>query len=329
MTNYLIRRVLQSLLVLTLSSAVVFGLLYLAPGGPMTEILQFRQQTSRFPINPDDIERLKKQFDLDLPLWQAYTRWAFGWPVLDDRPNRAGIVRGDLGLSWRVSQYEPTINVLMRPLPNTLILMITATTLSLLVAVPIGVYSAVHQYSRIDYLVTTGTFLGVSMPVFWLGSMLMLVFSFMFKEWGLPYLPPGSAVGVRDYDLPGLGAILAGSWQDRGLRLIMPTVTLSLLQMATWSRFTRSSMLEVLRQDYVRRPGPRACLSALSSRATPCATPSSPWSPSSPWPSPGCTAGRSSPRRSLTIRGWDCCSSTRSPRATGPWPWPTSWCWPC
>jgi peptide/nickel transport system permease protein len=252
MTNYLIRRVLQSWLVLILSSGVIFGLLYLAPGGPMTEILQFRQQTARFPINPEDIERLKKQFDLDLPLWQAYTRWAFGWPVLDDRPSRAGVVRGDLGLSWRVSQNEPTLNVLMRPLPNTLILMVTATTLSLLVAVPIGVYSAVHQYSRVDYLVTAGTFLGVSMPVFWLGTMLMLVFSFTFKQWGLPYLPPGSVVGVRDYDLPGLGTIEAGSGLDRGLRLIMPTLTLSLLQMATWSRFTRSSMLEVLRQDYVR-----------------------------------------------------------------------------
>ena len=252
MTNYLIRRVVESFLVLVLSSGVVFALLYLAPGGPMTEILEFRRQNSRYPINPDDIERLKKQFDLDLPLWQAYTRWAFGWPTLDDRPNRGGIIRGDLGLSWRVSQNEPTLRVLMRPLPNTMMLMITSSILALVVAVPVGVYSAVHQYSRTDYLVTAGTFLGISMPVFWLGSMLILIFSFKFKQWGLPFLPPGSAVAARDYVVPLLGLVEAGSWFDRGLRLIMPTLTLSLLQMAAWSRFTRASMLEVLRQDYVR-----------------------------------------------------------------------------
>ena len=138
MTNFLIRRVIESFLVLVLSSGVVFALLYLAPGGPMTEILEFRRQNSRYPINPEDILRLKKQFDLDLPLWQAYTRWAFGWPTLDDRPNRAGIIRGDLGLSWRVSQNEPTLNVLMRPLPNTMLLMITSTLLALIVAVPVA-----------------------------------------------------------------------------------------------------------------------------------------------------------------------------------------------
>ncbi len=263
MTNYLIRRVVESFLVLVLSSGVVFALLYLAPGGPMTEILEFRRQNSRYPINPDDILRLKKQFDLDLPLWQAYTRWAFGWPTLDDRPNRAGIIRGDLGLSWRVSQNEPTLNVLMRPLPNTMLLMITSTLLALIVAVPVGVYSAVHQYSRTDYLVTAGTFLGVSMPVFWLGSMLILIFSFKFKQWGLPFLPPGSAVAARDYAVPLLGVVEAGSWFDRGLRLIMPTITLSLLQMAAWSRFTRASMLEVLRQDYVRTARAKGLLEQL------------------------------------------------------------------
>ena len=263
MTNFLIRRVIESFLVLVLSSGVVFALLYLAPGGPMTEILEFRRQNSRYPINPEDILRLKKQFDLDLPLWQAYTRWAFGWPTLDDRPNRAGIIRGDLGLSWRVSQNEPTLNVLMRPLPNTMLLMITSTLLALIVAVPVGVYSAVHQYSRTDYFVTAGTFLGVSMPVFWLGSMLILIFSFKFKQWGLPYLPPGSAVAARDYAVPLLGVVDAGSWFDRGLRLIMPTITLSLLQMAAWSRFTRASMLEVLRQDYVRTARAKGLLEQL------------------------------------------------------------------
>ncbi len=141
--------------------------------------------------------------------------------------------------------------------------MITSTLLALIVAVPVGVYSAVHQYSRTDYLVTAGTFLGVSMPVFWLGSMLILIFSFKFKQWGLPFLPPGSAVAARDYAVPLLGVVEAGSWFDRGLRLIMPTITLSLLQMAAWSRFTRASMLEVLRQDYVRTARAKGLLEQL------------------------------------------------------------------
>lgn len=252
MTAFLIRRFFQSAVVLVVTSLAIFMLLYLAPGGPMSEILEARRQTARFPIKPEDIERLKRQYDLDLPLWQSYTRWAFGWPNLSDRPARAGIIRGDLGESWRISENEATTAIIMRVLPNTLMLMISATLFSLLIAIPIGIYSAVHQYSRVDYLVTTGAFFGTAMPVFWLGTMLILLFAFKFREWGLPYLPTGGVIGARDYTLPLFGRIDAGSGFDRFLRLIMPTVTLSLLYLATWSRFTRASMLEVLRQDYVR-----------------------------------------------------------------------------
>jgi peptide/nickel transport system permease protein len=229
-------------------------LLYLAPGGPMSEILETRRQSgsSRFPLKPEDIERLQRQYDLDLPLWQSYTRWAFGWPDLPDRKPRGGVIRGDLGVSWRISQNESTTAVIMRVLPNTLILMLSATIFSLLIAVPIGIYSAVHQYSKLDYLVTSGAFFGTAMPVFWLGSMLILLFALKFKDWNLPYLPSGGVLGARDYRLPIFGMIDAGSGFDRFLRLIMPTVTLSLLYLATWSRYTRTSMLEVLRQDYVR-----------------------------------------------------------------------------
>lgn len=252
MTAFLIRRFFQSLGVLFVTSIAIFLLLYLAPGGPMSEILEQRRQQARFPVNQEDIERLKRQYDLDLPLWQSYTRWAFGWPNLDDRPARGGIIRGDLGVSWRLYQNEPTTQVISRVLPNTLILMVSATIFSLLIAIPIGIYSAVHQYSKVDYLVTSGAFFGTSMPVFWLGAMLILLFCFNFREWGLPYLPPGGVVGSRDYTLPLFGRIDAGGIFDRFLRLILPTLTLSLLYLATWSRFTRASMLEVLRQDYVR-----------------------------------------------------------------------------
>jgi peptide/nickel transport system permease protein len=119
-----------------------------------------------------------------------------------------------------------------------------AILLSLLVAVPIGIISAVKQYSTLDYTVTTFSFIGISIPIFWLGLMMIILFGIKFKEWGLPYLPTGGVISVR-----GLGA---GGLVDRLLHLIMPVTALSLLYMATWSRFMRTSMLDVLHQDYVR-----------------------------------------------------------------------------
>ncbi len=252
MTTFLIRRFAQSLIVLFLSSLVVFSLLYLAPGGPLSEIIIIKRQNARFPINPEDIERLQKQYDLDLPLWQSYTRWAFGWPNEPGRPVRYGVIRGDFGESWRLSEHEPTMKVILRALPNTLKLTIAATLLSLLVGVSIGIYSAVHQYSKVDYLVTSGAFFGVAMPVFWLGSMLILLFSFTFKGWGWFYLPAGSVTSLKTYTVPLLGRVVGGTLTDQILHLILPTLTLSLLYLAQWSRFTRTSMLEVLRQDYIR-----------------------------------------------------------------------------
>jgi peptide/nickel transport system permease protein len=252
MTSFLIRRVFQGLLVLFVSSVIVFLLLYLAPGGPLSEFIMQKRQSARYPVRQEDIDRLKKQYDLDLPLWQGYTRWAFGWPNLPDRAVRLGVIRGDFGTSWRISPNEQTMTVILRVLPNTLKLTISSVFLSLLVGISVGIYSAVHQYSKIDYTITAATFFGTAMPVFWLGTMMILLFAFKFKEWGLPYLPPGSVSGARDYVMPSLGLIQANSITDQLIRLIMPTVTLSLMFMAGWSRYTRSSMLEVLRQDYIR-----------------------------------------------------------------------------
>jgi peptide/nickel transport system permease protein len=113
----------------------------------------------------------------------------------------------------------------------------------------------VHQYSKTDYVATTFAFFGSAMPVFWFGLMLILVFTYYFKEWGLPYMPATGVVSVREAQ-PGsvLAAVNAapGSLVDRGVHLILPAIMLGLLYMASWSRYSRSSMLEVLRQDYVR-----------------------------------------------------------------------------
>jgi peptide/nickel transport system permease protein len=133
--------------------------------------------------------------------------------------------------------------------------MLTATVVSLVIAIPIGIYSAVHQYSTVDYAVTTFAFFGSAMPVFWFGLMLILVFSYGFKQWGLPYMPATGVVMVREAQPGTLEALLnvsKGSLVDRFMHIILPAAMLSLLYMAGWSRYMRSSMLEVLRQDYVR-----------------------------------------------------------------------------
>jgi peptide/nickel transport system permease protein len=166
-----------------------------------------------------------------------------------------GILRMDFGWSWKLAPGQKVSDLLLSRLGNTLILMTTATVLSLIVGIPIGIYSAVHQYSKMDYAVTTFAFFGSAMPVFWFGLMLILVFSYQFKQWGLPYMPSGGVTSLRE---PPPGSLLAvlnvppGSLVDRIMHIILPAIMLSLLYMAGWSRYSRSSMLEVLRQDYVR-----------------------------------------------------------------------------
>jgi peptide/nickel transport system permease protein len=165
------------------------------------------------------------------------------------------MLRMDFGFSWKLSPGQPVIDIIRSRLSNTIILMSAATLFSLIIAVPIGIYSAVHQYSRLDYAVTTFAFFGSAMPVFWFGLMMILLFSLYFKQWDLPFLPSGGTQLVRT---PQPGSLLdllgatPGSLVDRLVHILMPATVLSLLYMAGWSRFMRTSMLEVLRMDYVR-----------------------------------------------------------------------------
>ncbi len=166
-----------------------------------------------------------------------------------------GVARLDWGTSWKIASGQPVIGLIKSRLAPTLMLMSLATVLSLVVAIPIGIYSAVKQYSKLDYAVTTFSFFGSAMPVFWFGLMMVLLFSIMFREWGLPFFPSGGLTSPRT---PPDGSLLAalnanpGGLVDRVFHLVLPGITLSLLYMARWSRFMRASMLEVLRQDYVR-----------------------------------------------------------------------------
>jgi peptide/nickel transport system permease protein len=166
-----------------------------------------------------------------------------------------GMVRLDFGWSWKLATGQPVTDLIMSRLGNTIILMATAIFFSLLIGIPIGIYSAVHQYSKMDYVATTFAFFGSAMPVFWFGLMLILIFTYQFKQWGLPFMPSTGVLSVREAP-PGsflaLINVTPGSLIDRGAHIVLPATMLSLLYMAAWSRYSRSSMLEVLRQDYVR-----------------------------------------------------------------------------
>ncbi|MCL4466304.1 MAG: ABC transporter permease [Chloroflexi bacterium] len=220
MRNYLIRRLGEMAVLLLLISALVFVILSFVPGGPF-DLLIF----SNPRITAAEIKRLNEAFGFDKPLYIRYFQW-----LVD-------VAGGHWGTSWGIAYGRPVTEVILARLNNTLILMGAATLVSVIIALPIGIYSAIRQYSWADYFVTSLSFFGMSMPTFWFGIMLIVIFAV-----GLGWFPTG---GVSTYGLEG--DIL-----DRIRHLALPVTVLSLFNVATWSRFVRSSMLEVLRQDYMR-----------------------------------------------------------------------------
>ncbi len=299
MTAYLIRRVLQSILVVFISAVATYVLLSFAPGGPMAGLRQI-QQSGRFKITEEDIARIRASFELDLNLWVRFSRWLIGAPngpvtiggqeyfadmvvgcrkpieaeVLNSngipeiivvgckenvymkdlvgRRTSRGILFGDFGLSWRILRDRPVSDLIESRLSKTLQLIGLETILSLVIGIPLGIYSAVRQYSKFDYIFTTLAFMGSAMPSFFFGLLLILMFSIIPKGAGLPYIPAGLSESVRDYTIPLIGDVVAGSLKDRTLHMILPVTVLTLINIAGWSRFIRASMLDVLRQDYVR-----------------------------------------------------------------------------
>jgi peptide/nickel transport system permease protein len=299
MAGYLIRRILQMLVVLLLSAIASYALLNFAPGGPLAGLRQV-QQDSRFRITEEDIARIRSYFELDLDLTWRFTRWFIGQPRgpitignyqffanytvgcrvpieesrLDERGNyimvqtgckesvylkdlvqrnvSKGVLFGDFGNSWQITRDRPVGDLLLTRLPYTVELAGYSFILSLIISIPLGIYQAVKQYSRFDYVFTTFAFLGSSMPTFFFGILMILFFSVLPSIAGSPAMPPGSAESVRDWSIAGIATIKAGSAQDHFLHLVLPVLTLTIVSVAGYSRFIRGSMLEVLRQDYVR-----------------------------------------------------------------------------
>ncbi len=245
MTTYILRRLIQTIGLLFLLSVILFTLVNVAPGGPITAYAGRRPR-------PERIEQLKRQFGLDQPLPLQYVYWLIGndWTkidsdgdgVKDEAGLRKGILRGDFGLSYRTR--KPALDEIASRLPNTVYLMSITMLVALLIAIPLGIYSAIKQYSLFDFFATTFSFAGQAIPEFWLGLLLIIIFYAWLKNpWtGEPLLPAG-----------GISSLDGGfSLSDRLAHLVLPVLTGTLGWVAWYSRFLRSSMLEILPMNYLK-----------------------------------------------------------------------------
>ena len=178
-----------------------------------------------------------------------------GYVYLSDLEGRRvsrGILLGDFGLSWKLMRDRPVSELITSRVGKTVQLAGFSLIFALLLGIPIGIYSAVKQYSKFDYVFTTLAFMGSAMPTLFWGILMILFFAILPYRAGAPYFPPGSAVAVRDTVVPLFGTIQAGSVVDKIWHMVLPVTTLTLVSISGWSRFVRASMLEVMRQDYVR-----------------------------------------------------------------------------
>jgi peptide/nickel transport system permease protein len=221
MLHYLIRRTFQLVPLLFFISAFIYLLLYLMPGDPLYRMLEDVPN-----LRPQDYERLRKLYGLDDPVYIQYWKWL--WQLVQLNP----------GYSREYGQ--PVIDIILPALKNTLVLTITAVVIGKLIAILLGIFSAVRQYSIGDYILTAITFISYSVPAFWLALMLIIVFSVK-----LGWLPTSGMAGMD---------FTPGSWEasvDWVKHLILPVSVLAISEIIQVQRFMRSSLLEVLRQDYL------------------------------------------------------------------------------
>jgi peptide/nickel transport system permease protein len=245
MTRYIIRRILQAIPLLLIISMVLFVLME-NMGDPVATL------GGRSVTRSADRARLTCQLGLDYPAVLQYVFWLAGndWmPARDcngdgvaDRGGQLkGVLRGDFGTSL-VNRGKPVIQVIGERIPNTLLLMVTAEIVIILLSLLVGIYSALHQYSLVDNVITALSFILYSLPIFMIALLSMFLFGVSFKAWGLPYLP---TIGMYD---PKVGNTpLQVIWH-----MILPVLSIALISLAGYSRYIRSTMLEVMSQDYIR-----------------------------------------------------------------------------
>ncbi|MCM3763803.1 ABC transporter permease [Neobacillus niacini] len=214
MGKYIIRRLIDLLPTIAVVAVIVFIITRLIPGDPAAVMLGPQASV-------EEVEALRESLGLNAPLYVQFLNYI------------GDLLRGDFGVS--LTYNEPIIQLIMDRFPNTLILAISALIIAFMVGVPAGIISASKQNSLLDYSVMLVSLIGVSMPIFWLGVMLVLYFS----------------VNLGWFPATGMGSM------DEGLitylkHLVLPSITLATIPMATFARITRSSMLEVISQDYIK-----------------------------------------------------------------------------
>lgn len=218
MANYILRRLLIALPSLLGISLVLFTVLALAPGDPFEEL------ATNPNVPPEVRMALRAQFGLDDPIWERYLRWLFS------------MVKGDWGFSF-VSRIDVD-QLIGQRIPVTLVIIGASQLVALLIALPVGILAAVKPYSWFDRIASTLAFIGFSLPTFFTGILFILLFS-IYLGW-LPF--------VFRADISETGWAW---WWEHIKQSIMPVMVLGLFQAASWMRYVRSSVLDVIRLDYV------------------------------------------------------------------------------
>ncbi len=228
MIGYAIRRLLGAIPLVLGIGTIVFFVLNMAPGDPVSLFTSPN-------VPPEVLDQMRRNMGLDQPVHIRYLRWM------------GAMLTGDFGVSF--ARNEPVIDVIRQLLPNTLILSFSALLIAFVGGVLVGVFQAVRQNSIWDNASSVVGLFFYSMPSFWLALMLILIFSLGARNlWDWPIYFPAS--GMTSIDHPFLSP--AGQLRDRFMHLVLPTLSLSLVLAAGVARYMRGSMLEVIRQDYVR-----------------------------------------------------------------------------
>jgi len=216
MTRYIVSRLVQSAVLLVLVTIIVFGLIHSAPGGPSAVMADTKLPAAQ-------VARMRANLGLDQPVPIQYLKWI------------RALAKGDFGLSY--TDNRSVLSEIEQRLPNTLILAGTSFILALIISIPLGIYSAQRARSAADNIVSAGSFIGLAIPVFWFGIVMIIIFSVK-----LHWLPSS---GMYTTNKPA-------SLPDLLKHLIMPAIVLATPTVAQLTRFVRASMLEVMSQDYVR-----------------------------------------------------------------------------
>lgn len=228
MGRYLIRRLLGAVPLVLGIATIVFFVLNLAPGDPASIYTAPN-------VSPEVIEQMRTNMGLDRPVHVRYVRWM------------GSMLRGDFGVSF--ARNQPVSQIIRQILPNTLVLAFSALVIAFLAGLVLGVFQATRQNSPVDSGLSVGALFFYSMPSFWLALMLILVFSLGARNvWDWPFHFPASGMTSVGHEFMGPIERLG----DRLRHLVLPSLSLALVLAAGIARYTRGSLLEVARQDYVR-----------------------------------------------------------------------------